>query len=78
MSGAAMFFIGTTVGLSGGFTIATLLLRKQIGAKITYEIDKLRAKKGGVIDVNQDNSGSEPQINKEKGRKKLSRRKTKN
>ena len=78
MSTITAILIGVIIGLCAGFTLATLLLRKQIGDKITYAIEKLRAKKGGVIDVNQDNTGSEPQINKKKERKKLFPRKTKN
>ena len=49
------FFIGLSTGLIVGFIISGLLFRKQIGDKITYEIEKLRAKKGGVIKVDQDN-----------------------
>jgi len=78
MSTLTSILIGVIIGLVAGFTLSTLLLRKQIGDKISYAIEKLRAKKGGVIDVNQDNSDSEPTINKKKERKGLFRRKTKN
>lgn len=61
MSTFAAILLGVVIGLIAGFTIATLLLRKQIGAKITYEIAKLRAKKGAVIDVDQDNATAIPE-----------------
>ena len=54
------FFIGTSVGLIIGFALAVLL---HTYGKITYQIKKLRAKKGGIIEVDQDNG---PQTRKEK------------
>ena len=74
MSTLTAILIGVVIGLLIGFTLGILLLRNQIGNRITYEIEKLRAKKGAVIDVDQDNATTLPEPKK---RKKLFKRKSK-
>jgi len=50
--------VGVVMGSYLGFITATKLLKDKLGDE--YKIDKLRAKKGGSIRVDQLNSDTEP------------------
>jgi len=61
--------IGVLIGLIGGFTLCITLLRSSIGDE--YTIRRLRAKKGGRIDVSQMNKPTDNTKEVEKGLKRL-------
>ncbi len=69
------FLIGSVIGIIGGTFLGAYLVTKFDVTNISYAIAKLKAKKGSVIDINQDIEQPGPQ--KKKKRKLFSKIKIK-
>lgn len=55
------FLIGLIIGIIGGAFLGAYLVTNFDVTDVSYVIDKLRAKKGGVIDITQDIKPSTPE-----------------
>jgi hypothetical protein len=62
MSALTGFLIGSLIFTFLGSFLGAFLVYKFNPKDITYLIKKLRAKKGGVIDINQDIEQPEPEV----------------
>lgn len=69
MNSYLILLIGVVLGLITGVTVTILLLRPLIGNK--YQIERIRAKKGGSIDIDQFNKDTQNTKEVKKGLKKL-------